>query len=428
MRIFPETSDQTIQQPPLAAAGRVRDMGPRGYRDPLRATIPLGCGAYSWADSPYGTATSEALGAANPAFNYAMPPFALDPFPVMPSPRIDYNVDWGVGPPSGGWPGTPPLAAAPHIGGPGMRLLGGLPAVAPAFGAGVGGGPGGPGGFGGAGPGGGGGAMPVPPGRRFLNFWMINRNIFLAWNRMVGGGGYSGNLPTIYYAKTKQNWVKVDGNGSYVPCNPAVERDVSTEVDTTITFDVYLPRWGTTLDPNVEAGRVIPYYIDVNGDKIAAFQYLDGTIAKSVQIWLGAPGDIATDKPGWAISTNWNPGAFPAAYRAADNDYGTIGATGGEWWHGKAGNNHPDHQLEHCHALTQSCEYVKTGSGTPGQLAQYGTGWTGLASWTQADNDLRVVHTGPYPTGPVPKTDTDNRPPYTVTLFIVRDDNSAPAP
>lgn len=223
----------------------------------------------------------------------------------------------------------------------------------------------------------------------------------------------------VLWGKATQNWVKVAGNGSYVPCNPCDDKDGSG-VDTGTTVNVYLPRCGGPQDPNVVEDAVIPYLVDRNGDAVCVGEYLDGTIDKSVQIWRGDPGDLAADKPGWQRETNWDDRPFLAVYDPDDDEYNCTADTGGFKWHGQSENNHSNHCLSHTHCLSAPLCGYDIGNPASWILPSH-SGDSGGADWSDSDYNK---HDGPYNNG----SDTDNRPPYKVVLLIKRVDNSAPAP
>jgi len=226
-----------------------------------------------------------------------------------------------------------------------------------------------------------------------------------------------GNPATgLLWGKAVSNWHNAAGNDSYVDVHPCDDKD-GANPDESTTVRVYLPRSGLkdhpegTEDPNVIGGAVIPFEYDANGDAICVGTFLDGVIDKTVQLWIGDPANIDTERPGWADAGYGT--YFPVGYAEGDPDYGSIGATGGYKWHGQTENNHPNHNLSHSHPI-----YVCS----PGnQENDYPTGvfdhFTLDAQWADPHHS---EHSGPYNNG-----DTDNRPPWKVLFYIKRIDNSA---
>jgi len=225
-----------------------------------------------------------------------------------------------------------------------------------------------------------------------------------------------GHLELVRWGKAMTNWHNAAGNGSWVMVHPCKDRD-GTDEDTAVEVKVYLPRSGLvaspegTEDPNVIGGAIIPFEYDTNGDAICVGTFLDGVINKTVQMWIGSPANIGTERPGW---TDAGYGKyFPVGYLASDPDYGTIGATGGYKWHGETENNHPNHNLSHTHPV-YVCSPGNQENDYPFGVLDH---FTLDATWYNAHYNH---HHGPFNDG----IDTDNRPPWKVLFYIKRIDNS----
>ena len=217
------------------------------------------------------------------------------------------------------------------------------------------------------------------------------------------------------WAVASENWINAAGNGSYVNCHPCVD-SAGTGEDTDVDFKVYLPRNGSTQDPNVVNDAVIPYLYDATGIRVCQGAYLDGTIAKSVQIWEGAHATLAADKPGWAIWTRLE-GLSPIFWKTGDDDYGCLANTGGFTWHGGTENNHDPHCVAHTHCVSTGMNCVDSNLDAT-YVARFDSTDSGAANWGGGYN---VSHGGPYNT----YADTDNRPPWGVLYLVIRDNNAA---
>lgn len=243
----------------------------------------------------------------------------------------------------------------------------------------------------------------------FVPFWDMENG---EQRGVMVGGGQGG---TILWGKATRNWTSAAGNGCYVRCNPC-DNLGGDNPDAETTVDVYLPRDGSTEDPNVVSGAILAYHLDANGTAVARDSHLDGTITKSVQIWRGAPADIATDKPGWEREDNWDDGLFLVPYDPDDADYDCPWVGGGYKWHGQTENNHTDHCEEHTHCLTALLCGYDIGT-PPGWILPCQPGTTGAAVWGDANH---AKHYGAANEG----ADTDNRPPFK-PVFLIRRANNA---
>ena len=135
--------------------------------------------------------------------------------------------------------------------------------------------------------------------------------------------------------------------------------------------------------------------------------------------------DSATVPLGWEIITPVNVNGHPAAYMAMYSGtvpYTEYGATLGYQWHGETQNGHPKHDLSH--------EHVETGYATASEdgnvCITYVKDTDNVKDWTDDtalpdveapddDSDL-ATHKGSSNSN----TDTDNRPPATVFVVIIR--------
>ncbi len=180
-----------------------------------------------------------------------------------------------------------------------------------------------------------------------------------------------------------QNDATATGNGCYVNVNPC-KRD-GTSVDSGVTHKVWLPRNGRREDPNVQSGDVVSYQREPGGDFVNPSGLLDGKVNETVRIHLDA-GNIP---PGWSIS---HKGRVLVGYHDADpdGDYAVVGGTYGFKWHGDnaKGNNHEDHDPR-----------IVAGAG------DYGWSETGIKGFVD---------------GSWEHSQTDNRPPETVVVWIKR--------
>lgn len=226
--------------------------------------------------------------------------------------------------------------------------------------------------------------------------------------------GNAGDGPV--WAQAQYNWHNAAGDDSYVTCDLYPRQDCDGDAIQT-TVQVYLPRGGSVLDPNVVQYQVLECVWDALQERwIARGQYLDGVINKSVAMWAGDPTNLASERPGWALGPII--GRFPVGYSSGETDYDAIAKTGGHKWHGKTENNHPEHNEGHTHPpkYPDNCFPYLDGPSTAGiPIKEPLT--IGAAIWDDAEHG---VHKGIYNAG----DDTDNRPPYYVIAFIQRVDNS----
>ena len=228
--------------------------------------------------------------------------------------------------------------------------------------------------------------------------------------RTPRGGG---NIARYY--KATSNWVNITGNGSFVQTNPSDDK-LGTTIDETQTVNIDLPRNGSLEDPNIVEGAIIAAIQSVNGNWVCIGDYLDGTIAKSVQVWAGDPDDLAADKPGWDAWTVPQE-RFLAGYKCGSSLYGATGCTGGFTWHGLTENNHDDHCLAHTHCVTTGVNCVDVNLDNL-IVARFDSTDSGVANWTNLNDD----HNGPY--NGASDQDTDNRPPWATVFWIIRADNA----
>ena len=170
---------------------------------------------------------------------------------------------------------------------------------------------------------------------------------------------------------------------------------MGASVDATTTHKVWLPRNGRREDPNVQSGDVISYQREAGGEYVCPSGMLDGKINETVRI-------LATVNvpAGWSIV---NKGRFLVGWDDAPGacEYGTVGALGGFNYHGISGNNH-DHHPNHQHTIP-ACGYDAQ--------AQSGSG-AGPFAWNVEPNTGQA--------GFAYHTDSDNRPPYVVVVWIMR--------
>jgi len=173
------------------------------------------------------------------------------------------------------------------------------------------------------------------------------------------------------------------GNGCYVNVNPC-KRDGASP-DTAVTHKVWLPRNGRREDPNVREGDVISYQREPGGDFVNPSGLLDGKVNETVRIHL----DAGNVPPGWSIT---HKGQVLVGYHDADpdGDYAAVGGTYGFKWHGDnaKGNNHEDHDPR-----------------IVGGFGDYGWSETGIKGFVD---------------GSWEHSQTDNRPPETVVVWIKR--------
>ncbi len=182
-----------------------------------------------------------------------------------------------------------------------------------------------------------------------------------------------------------------------------------------------------TVVVSLAPGWIIPYTIDPQGDRIAAFQYLDGVIAKSIGWWVGDPADLATERPGWVIYTRLGTKAI-RGFCSSCTAYNSVSKSGGYKWHGQSENNHGQHS-DHCHeyghfdCTWEDYTWVSGASWRTAPKAQDSgtTPVTGGAEWAAG---VGADHDGPYNSG----QDTDNRSPYEVLAGLIRDNNAEAAP
>jgi len=236
-------------------------------------------------------------------------------------------------------------------------------------------------------------------------------DIVLFWRHHAKGNKeqYLIELPVegFQWAKATGNWKKT-GPGQPLPrilCHPCANGDGGGE-DTETDITVYLPV-SAERDPNVVQGNVIGHMTGPTGWKICVTDYLDSKIG-TIRMWYGQIDDIP---PGWALCDGTGGtidlrGRFIVGYESGDDDYGTIGATGGYKLHGDAENDHDDHPWSHLHGLYACEQVLQTGSGD----------WWYLLY----DDDTATAGSGD-----LTHSETDNRPPYYVLAFIQRIDNSS---
>lgn len=134
-----------------------------------------------------------------------------------------------------------------------------------------------------------------------------------------------------YWAKATGNWVDDDGettNDCYVDCVPCTDSNGSNVFS--FSFRVCIPRGGRRCDPNVYAENLIPYQLGLGSAgqvRAIALGCLDDAVG-TVKIW-----PTGEDPPqGWEEYTDLD-GYFPVGWSEEDEDFGTLGDTGGTETH-----------------------------------------------------------------------------------------------
>lgn len=206
----------------------------------------------------------------------------------------------------------------------------------------------------------------------------------------VGGGSPGGAWYGV--ATGSIGAVAWSGAGEAASCTVNPSTRLGGDKIAAITHTVYLPRHGSVEDPNVRGGDVLAYVRDEAGYYVALNSKLDGTIDKTIRIWL----DPENVPAGWTAVLD---GKFLVGWASEDCDYGSVGASGGYKDHGNAGNNHDDHP-DHTHVIPL-CGYIDVDEGT-----YYPMAWN--------------VESPTEPAGFASHSNTDNRPPYSVVVWIKR--------
>ncbi len=226
----------------------------------------------------------------------------------------------------------------------------------------------------------------------------------------MGSGGAPGDMADAVgrrYGKAVNNWVNAAGDGSTVDLNPC-KRDGS-DTDTSVSVIAYIRRGGSYRDPNVVAGHVVAYEMDIYGDAIVCGGLDDpiGTIKASNRVDAG--GAPSTPPEGWERYMG-DGGRTIVEYGTAP--FNVMGGTGGQQYHGGGVlNNHDDHSVPgHPHSLPTTTINYEPGA-SPALVLQGGTTQTGGAGGHQP------THTG-----------TDNMMPWKVAVWIRRYDNSHVVP
>lgn len=169
---------------------------------------------------------------------------------------------------------------------------------------------------------------------------------------------FSDGSGLINYAKATAKWVNVTPTASYVPCVKSDRLGVSTGVPVL----VFLPHTQAT-HPNVRTDDVLSYMLDSGGTAIAVSDYLDDRIG-TIKAW-GDPNNIPG---GWQAVAS---GATIFGYSEGDEDFGTVGDSGGSKTH-----THEDHDASEI----ADHSGASTGSGGGGSLT-----FTGSTGSTTSD-------------------------------------------
>lgn len=163
-----------------------------------------------------------------------------------------------------------------------------------------------------------------------LDQWNVDSEAW-ALNVRHGDANFMGRLyGVIRPATASSDWV--DAGTPYV--------DAVDDFDGR-TVRVYMPRTRSG-DPNVKSGAPIEYAFERRrtGRAICVSSYMDDKIG-TVKLWIGSPAAIPS---GWRVCTDINGGdprgKFVANYLEGDDDFGTLGQTGGAKTH-----THADHEL-----------------------------------------------------------------------------------
>ena len=84
-------------------------------------------------------------------------------------------------------------------------------------------------------------------------------------NLANGAARFAGPVAGVMkWAKANANWTNASGDGSYVTAYVATDY-AGTLASPSESITIYLPRYGTGLDPAVYNNGVIPYFTDLNG-------------------------------------------------------------------------------------------------------------------------------------------------------------------
>lgn len=249
--------------------------------------------------------------------------------------------------------------------------------------------------------------------------------------------------------------VPTSGNSKFVYFTRA--RDAGAVTTATITKGVGTTQAAVTALANDRTKVWIVAALTADADGVVTIEQrvtedqVDGPDAGA----SGVPGGVivmwsgTTAPTGWSLcdGTNGTPdlrGKFIVGYKSSDSDYddpgdfseggSSPGGSGGYKWHGQTENNHNDHRLQHITDVTEGEEYT-TGTycmqdpGSPVVEALNSPAcetlwevdsWCGTNSLPDYDvpgSDHRAKHYGASNSG----ADTDNRPPYYVLAFIMRD-------
>ncbi len=235
----------------------------------------------------------------------------------------------------------------------------------------------------------------------------------------------------VRWGKAAADWTDATGTTCpYVNVNPCEDRD-GTNTDTSTTHKVWLPRphdaaGDNAADPNVREDQVIAYVRAIDREYVAASGYLDAPIG-TIRLWT----DATNIPPGWYLCDGTNGtedlrGTFVVGYDSDDADYDAIGEAGGYTWHGLTENNHPDHQ-DHCHSGTGQFGTLTVDANLDDTTVtlQHGEPVVDVNCEAMVLRHGGIVNACPAQTPDAEShdfADTDNRPPFTVVVFIQRVD------
>lgn len=161
-------------------------------------------------------------------------------------------------------------------------------------------------------------------------------------------------LPT----KGLLKWAQATGDYAYSSSPITVSAKIEN-AGTAVTVIVdYAGSWGgsgASLGrefPNIHTGDIIPVYQDTAGNWRTPTGVHDAPL-EALRFMAAVPASVPA---GWELSTLLQ-GRFPVGYKAADADFGTVGASGGAKTHPHSipGHDHEvpqhDHDMSHGHDL-----------------------------------------------------------------------------
>lgn len=169
----------------------------------------------------------------------------------------------------------------------------------------------------------------IPPRSRWTPSLPTKANGGNGFGVIFANGPVLAKVPifgAIRWAKANANWVNVAGDASYVTAYVATDYAGTLAVPSE-SITLYLPRYGTGLDPAAYNNGVVPYFLDENGR--ATCPLMPNSLLGEIRMWNASTGFPT----GWQAADGTNGtydlrDRFPGGYSSAGT-FSTLGAAVG---------------------------------------------------------------------------------------------------